>query len=150
MSFQESGFSVRNYLEVTVLRYEFPDVKDFWDGNWVRVRVVIQDEHSRVAFENACLRTDEVRRLRDGLQRVLAGKCGTVLLAPRESWWDVGVAKSDEYGHFILRLSARFLRDRDRCSVSHAYEFEIDQTDLRSLENQLSRTLQEYPVIGEP
>lgn len=150
MNGEESGFSIRDYLDVRVLRREFPDLRDFWDGNWLRARVLIRDEHSRVEFEEMCLRTDEVRRFLKGLQRVLSGESDTMSLSPSESWWDVRMEKSDQYGHFILRLAARFLPDRAGCSTSHAYEFEIDQTDLKILGKQLSQTLQEYPVVGEP
>lgn len=149
MSQNECGFSIREWLRVTVLGRKSPSRLDYCGGNWLRVQVHIHDNNSQVEFEDACLRTDEIRRLRGAVQGLLEGKNETVSLEPIESKWSITLTKPDGRGHFVVQFTGTFWRRGRACSTEHRYEFGIDQTDLQILEKQLFLILQDYPVVGE-
>lgn len=61
---------------LTIDSYEFPyhETNDVYDNNWLNVKAVCEDEVLIDEGIDACLLTDELRELRDGLSHVLVNQ----------------------------------------------------------------------------
>lgn len=80
------------HVKFTNFRWEFPELEDYWDGNWLLVDLEIHAHPFSGRLVNAFLRAEEMRSLLDDLivaDRDLAHKFG---FQPMEPWLTFNVA----------------------------------------------------------
>jgi hypothetical protein len=131
-------------LRITPLRRTHPKCVDYWDGNWVDSSI----EVSVGAFTGkytACLRTDEFKMFRLGIDPLYESWKGTASFASMEGWVDIQVA-GDGLGHFQARCVLM-----DAAGVGNTLKFDLhfDQTELLILLKSLMRIEESFPVIGQ-
>jgi hypothetical protein len=132
------------WLRITPLQRAHPQCSDYWDGNWVNSSVEI----SVGAFTGkyiACLRTDEFRTFRIGLERLYQTLDGKTAFASMEDWLAIEIA-SDGLGHFQAKCT---LRDAAGIGNTLKCEFKFDQTELPCMLRSLRSIDEAFPVIGE-
>jgi hypothetical protein len=132
-------------LVVDVLGREFPDIQDYWDGNWLICRVTISIGGFRGTFDSY-FRTDELSRLRDGVRSSIDRLDGSFLFDSMENQLKV-VGTGDGRGHFEIKCTAQ-----DVAGIGNqlTFELETDQTLLSAFGSQLDEALAAYPVVGTP
>jgi hypothetical protein len=58
------------YFELKILGYEFPELTDFWDGNWLMVQGRVKNLDFEWDFLDPCLRVEEAWMLQRWLYNV--------------------------------------------------------------------------------
>jgi hypothetical protein len=90
------GSLASEYLLVQPTRWEFPDIDDYWDGNWFYADVTVVVGAFRGSYE-AMLRTEEFLRFRGDL-RVLHEKLkGAAAFETMEHWFAVHLGGDGRY-----------------------------------------------------
>lgn len=131
-------------LKITPLRRTHPKSLDYWDGNWVDSSI----EVSAGAFAGkytACLRTNEFKTFREGIDPLYRSLKGTALFASMEGWVDIQVT-GDGLGHFQARCT---LMDAPGIGNSLKFDLQFDQTELVVISKSLIRIEESFPVIGQ-
>lgn len=123
-----------------------PGADDFWDGNWLisPVEVTAGDFHGTVA---AGLRSEELRQLREGLERLHADMAGEAALESMEGWLSLSVAVRSR-GRLEIRGRAV-----DRPGDGNQLAFAIADLDLSHLPpviEALAGAEAAFPVVGTP
>lgn len=69
MKFENGEYS----LEISIDSYEFPyhETNDFYDNNWLNVRIVCEDDVLEESIVEPCLLSSELADLGQGLSKVL-------------------------------------------------------------------------------
>ena len=122
--------------------YQFPEVVDAWDGNWLRVTAHCAASGSSVWASGALL--DTVGRLEfgRGLAALHATLRGEAVLASLEPNVVVRAAAADRTGHITVRVEL----SPDRLTQEHAAQFDADQSYLPAVVAQCDALLERYPV----
>lgn len=132
------------WLRLIPLRRTHPGCIDFWDGNWVDSTVDV----SVGAFTGkytACLRTDEFKSFRVGLDNLYQKLNGKTSFSSMEHWINIEVT-GDGLGHF---RAACTLRDAAGVGNTLKCDIQFDQTELAVMIKSLSRIEEDFPVIGQ-
>jgi hypothetical protein len=98
------GGSDRDHLVVSPSHREFPELKDYWDGNWVYATVKIAARAFRGEFE-AQLRAEEFVAFRDQLRPLYEKLRGGAKFRTMEGWLTIGI-QGDGKGHFHAACEA--------------------------------------------
>ena len=132
-------------IRVKFLRRTHPSCADFWDGNWVSVRVQIRvgGFEGRVLGD---LRADELAEFREQVASLYATLKGEAALETMETWLSIRLT-ADRLGHMEVR---GFLRDTPGTGNRLDFAFTLDQTDLPTVLEGLDAACRQYPVIGRP
>lgn len=120
---------------------------DYWDGNWLLTQIsgVVSDFRFDIA---AALRSDEIMRFRQDLERLSERGSGKARLQSMEEWIDLLIT-GDRTGRLKITgfISGDWERGRDRLR----FVFEIDeQTFLPALLAELAVVESQFPVLGSP
>ena len=139
------GSTTSQWLRVTPLRRTHPDCIDYWDGNWVDSSVDV----SVGAFAGkyrACLRTDEFKTFRVGLDPLYKTLKGNASFTSMEDWVEIRVT-GNGLGHFRAGCTLR-----DAAGIGNVLKFDLhfDQTELAVMVKSLTRIQESFPVIGQP
>ena len=128
-------------LSLWVFGYAYPDCNDYWDGNWLNVRVRAETSGSRVEASGALLRIDELTSFTRELDVLYRNLTGTAELKCLESALGVKVA-CDLVGHIqvIVDLTP------DHMTESHEFKFELDQTYLPATLAGCKTVLDRFPI----
>src|SRR5437762_1478646 len=94
-------------LALEILRREFPEVADYWDGNWLMCKVTILVGGFRGTFD-AMFRVPELARLRDGVRSSLDRLDGSFAFESMEDQLKI-TGRGDGVGHFASSASRRML-----------------------------------------
>jgi hypothetical protein len=132
-------------LVLTVLGYEFPDLTDYWDGNWLVCSAVIEANNASVVSQGSFLRTDELRRFRDEIAALHATLSGKAELVPMEPNLKILL---QPFGTGQISVDVEITPDH-LCQF-HRFEFGIDQSYLPETLVSLDAILAAYPVRGTP
>ena len=141
-SFQIGRLS-NNYVKVSVLRRCYPECEDYWDGNWIDVKV----EVSAGGFRGGCrayLRADEFFGFRKQLGELQSSLKGEACFDSMESWLNIKV-NGDDLGHFTADCEAM-----DEAGIGNTLQFSLkfDQTDIPEILARLDEILGKFPVVG--
>jgi hypothetical protein len=130
---------------VSPSRREFPDVADYWDGNWVYATVTIEAGGFRGEFE-AQLCTEEFVRFRDQLRPLHDNLVGHAKFDTMEEWLSIDIAGDGE-GHFHADCVAV---DTPGTGNRLTFGLDFDQTDLPEILRGLDAITEAFPVLGAP
>lgn len=129
-------------LEFQVEGYQFPDeAADFDNANWLLARLHLEGGRSGrfTADLNAFVRTDDLARFRDQLQRTLETLDGRALLSDMDN--QVGVDVRLKHGSGTLSM---FVHGHG--SQLSLWEMRTDQSYLATTLQGLDRALTTYPI----
>ena len=132
-------------LSIWIDGREFAHSADYWDGNWLRVRVRMQASGASVGCEGSILRTSDVERFRDELASASANLSGEATLSSLEPDLKVSL-KMLHLGHIAGEVEIT----PDYLNQFHRFDIELDQTYLPELIASCEAILEKYPVVGTP
>ena len=127
-----------------VLRRQFPDSQDSWDGNWLNVVAVYSGIGSRVEVSGPFLDTVSFVAFRSRLEAMASSLTGSAELSSVEPELRLMLSYADTLGHVEgwLELTSDHLREE------HRFKIELDQTHLPELIRQLRAIETEFPTRG--
>ena len=120
-----------------------PDSLDFWDGNWVRCKILVRVP----AFEgtlDGSVRIDEIARFRNQVVDLYRMLNGVAAFETLEKWFWIRMI-GDERGH--VRLTGHMSDDPVDGNIL-SFRLILDQTFLPSLMKQLQLVLDLYPAFN--
>ena len=121
---------------------EFPEARDFDDGNWLRVTAHCGASGASVWAQGSIITAADVEWFRRSCLALQLAEATAAALDPFEPELRIIIEAADRMGH----LSVRVQITPDHLSQSHAFEFEIDQSYLPQIIDQCTRILKEYPI----
>ena len=131
-------------LELWIDDREHPDSQEYWEGNWLRVRVRCAAAHSEVRAAGPFLHLSEIATLKAGCERLLAGEvaeAGLYCAEPNlkiELWT---APSSTVIGK--IRITP------DHRAEIHDYGFAADLAGVQALVVACARLLERYPLRGK-
>ncbi|MFT6395711.1 MAG: hypothetical protein ACJAYU_000453 [Bradymonadia bacterium] len=141
------GSTGADHLTLTPIWRAYPTATDYWDGNWLRVKLELRAGAFQ-GKQEALLRTDEFASFRSELGVLHDTLRGEAVFASLEGWAEVRLV-GDGKGHVAATIKVR-----DNAGIANSLHFgegiSIDQTDLPRLIDALDGVLRTFPVIGDP
>jgi hypothetical protein len=131
-------------IVVSVLGRAHPQYTDFWDGNWLSVKVAIQAGGFKGNYA-ADFRNEELARFHAALVRLYAAQEGVAAFETMEGQLSLKLTR-DRLGHIAVEGIAQ-----DDAGIGNKlhFHFGIDQTYLPALIAELDEILDKFPVIGK-
>ena len=123
---------------------QFPDSTDYDDGNWLRVTAHAGAAGASVWVSGAILMITDLVQLGQEIDALARGETQRADLKPFEPELRVQFEQVDSLGHFTMRVQIT----PDHLKQKHCFEFEIDQTYLRSISAECRAIATTYPVRG--
>lgn len=133
--------------------YEFPDLSDYWDGNWLRVSLSVKHPRGGWHSTDPSLLTFEVSELARWFAAIASGES----VSPRIDLIEPNLSFElhERDGSRLLRACFEL---EYRPSWAHArtpsrdlwVEFSLLDVDLRSAADSLRSQLTRFPVKGTP
>ncbi|NKX17438.1 hypothetical protein HGG75_27600 [Ochrobactrum pseudogrignonense] len=120
---------------------QFPDVSDFWDGNWLMVRARMEANGARVECEGPVLMTVDIKEFRDQLTAMAASLTGEATLKGLEPEINA-VLKMQKLGQVeaVIEMTAD-------PSINIIVSSESDQSYLPGLIRSCDAILRKFAVI---
>jgi hypothetical protein len=130
-------------LRLWVRGRQFPDARDYWDGNWLEVVAVCFYPGARIELTGPYIRTDDLQRFMDACVRLDRELTGEAVLETLEPNLKV-VMSGNGRGriHLVVALTP------DHVAQQHSFEDDIDQTDVLAAVSSLRSVLENFPTIG--
>jgi len=122
---------------------QFPDASDFWDGNWLMVRVRMEANGAHVECGGPILMTADIKEFRDQLAAMASSFAGEATLKSLEPNINV-VLTMQKLGH----VKAAIEITADHINQYHRFIVEEDQSYLPGLIRSCDAILCKFPVIG--
>lgn len=129
-------------FQVWVHGYQYPELTDAWDGNWLRVTAHCGASGASVWASGAILETVSVLGLSRGLHEMHTTLRGEAVLHSHEPNIVVRLLTADRSGHVTVEVELT----PDHLTQEHRFEFEIDQSYLPSIIAQCQQLLERYPL----
>jgi len=124
---------------------ESPDTDDFWEGNWLNARVLVEARGASVELRHTLIRIDELAAFDAQLQALYRELKGAAVFACLESHLAIRLA-GDGRGHFTIEVDLTPEIGFQR----HWFEFSTDQSYLPEVLAGLERVLKTYEARGTP
>jgi hypothetical protein len=124
---------------------EFPDVEDYWDGNWLSVTARVEANGARVQADGPFLRNTEVAGFLDSIRTLYATLDSSAELRSLEPELAI-VLKGDGSGGIAVKIDLT----PDHLNQQHTFEFGMDQTYLQPLIASLEAILEKWPIRSSP
>jgi hypothetical protein len=126
---------------------EFPGIKDYWDGNWILVRLMLEIPGLKIDFSDPCIRTDELEAFLEDLKGLSLGHSLTAETSFSEPIFYMSLQipepGSDE---FLGRIEISIFTNEGAASV--AVEMDLDFDNLDVFISGIEDILKEYPVVA--
>ena len=132
-------------LSLWVRTRQFPDMDDFWDGDWLDVRARVEAPGSYVEISGPFLRNAELATFAQALAFMDHNLAGSAELSCIEPNLHVEVS-CRSLGHVRVVVAIT----PDHMNQSHKFEFELDQSYLKSVLTECKRIAERFPVRGAP
>lgn len=137
------GTDDETFLSLKIVRRAHPGSDDFWDGNWLVAHVEVKVEgFSGKTLGN--LRSDEILRLGEQLQRAYETLSGEVNFATMEGWLEFDVQFLHTGG---VTVNGCMKPDFSLGNRLH-FLLDIDQSYLPAVLAQIRQVVKRFPVIG--
>ena len=131
-------------LQIWVHGRQFPELHDYWDGNWLRVTVHCGAKGDSVWASGPIIHLSElhgwlisIRNMND----TLSGEANLECMEPELS---VSI-KTERHGHIAMEVHIT----PDNLQQDHLFRFEIDQSYLPKLLSSCQKVLSKYPIRGK-
>jgi hypothetical protein len=139
------GESNREHVTVRPTRREYPEARDYWDGNWLNATVEIVAGGFRGKYE-ALLRAEEFAQFRDQLRPLYEHLSEAATFTTMEDWLRIHI-EGDGKGHFQAQCQAV---DQPGLGNRLTFSIEFDQTELPAIVRSLDEVCVAFPVVGTP
>jgi len=133
-----------DHIILEILRRQYPESNDFWDGNWLVAHVEIRGGGVRGRFETE-IRTEEIAEFLAALARLERTPDATAGLKPIEPTISIEIARDKGEG-YVARCEA------GRASASPrppSFSIRFGSEELPRLVRELDEIMREYPVVGK-
>jgi hypothetical protein len=130
-------------LSIWVLGRQFADYDDYWDGNWLNVRVRVEATGAVVEAQRPIIHVSELVTFATELERLDTTLVGNASLKCTEPNLDVAI-QGETHGHATVRIKVT----PDHMTQSHEFVFFIDQTYFKPLIAGCRKILSDYPIKG--
>jgi hypothetical protein len=127
-----------------VLGRQFPESDDYWDGNWLTVRVRVEAPGALVEHTGSFLRTDELREFFRQVGVLDTALTGDAVLSCMEPTLGIALKFTQGHGDMTVAITP------DHMTQSHRFEFSLDQTYLKPLLADCQAILSKWPVVSIP
>jgi hypothetical protein len=131
-------------LRLWIQGRQFPDIHDYWDGNWLLVLAECKSLASQVWAQGPILHLSELVHWSAALENLSATVEGEAELACMEPNLRAKVSL-DRLGRGELAVNIA----QDHLREQHTFKFDFDQSYLSGLIRQLGHVLAEYPIRGD-
>lgn len=130
-------------LSIWIHNREFPENKCYWDGNWLNVSVYCEKDSSIVRATGSIIHLSEIEiwlKETEVMSRKLEGESSLQCMEPNLY---IRIQMKE-------RVKAEMLVDitADNSNKHHNFIFEIEQSNIPKLIDQLNNVLKKYPVRG--
>jgi hypothetical protein len=125
---------------------QFPDAKDYWDGNWLNVTARCESGGSRVEVSGSIIHLGELEKLLTGCERLYSTLTGAAALECIEPNLTVHLEATGSTGHFSVTVSIT----PDHMSERHEYRDSLDQSFLPAIIDGCRSILRRYPIRAHP
>ena len=134
-----------NGFQLWVHARQFPNERDYWDGNWLNATAHCGTHDANVWTSGSIIHVPDLVRWLSALEimnQTLSGEADLVSLEP-----ELSVAlKMGSLGQIQMTVEIT----PDQMSQQHSFKFELDQSYLENLIASLRSLLAKYPVKGKP
>lgn len=134
------------FLSISVRGRAYRQSKDYWDGNWLLVTVIIH-AGKFTGEVPGMLRAEELAQFSRALQELQKAQRDSLAFTTAEGWLGFQV-EADKPGS--LRLAGTVNDDVSAPYNSLRFAFPVNSAVLAPALKQLARAVTEYPVIGKP
>src|SRR5581483_6798494 len=128
-------------LKIWVHGRQFPDARDYWDGNWLRATACCSSPGAIVCTEGSIIHLGEIHGLLGGCRRLYESLKGETALACIEPNLSVKLSAA-----WNGALTVRIEITPDQMTERHSFEETLDQTYLPDLITQCEALLETFPV----
>jgi hypothetical protein len=133
-------------LSIWVRGRQFPSASDYYDANWLVMRVTMERGRTSVTADGAILMTSDFERFRNELAAMNQIMKGEANLAGYEPNLTVSLAMG-RLGH----IGGRIEITPDHLGERHSFEIgALDQSYLPKLITSCDELLRNYPVVNRP
>jgi len=130
-------------LRLWIVNRQFPDSQDYWDGNWLDVRAIVERGTSSVQATGTILHLSDISRFLAELKTLSAELVGTASLSPLEP--NLKVALS---GNGRGQIQCVIQVTPEHLAESHEFRDGFDQTFLPTIIGACGSILEQYPIRG--
>ena len=131
------------HLRLTILKRSIPEATDYWDGNWVDVRIEVSVGGFSADYP-AQIRNVELFAFEEELARLYETLDGEAEFLTMEYWLEIRV-QGDGMGHLKAHCIAR---DDPGFPNELRFTISFDQTFLPQVLRDLRQIRAMYPVLG--
>jgi hypothetical protein len=128
-------------LEIWIHGYQFPDLQDFWDGNWMDITAKCTSKNACVWVSGNILHLPDLKHLMTTSERIYKNLIGEAELPCIEPELSVKL-KAGSLGQISMTVDIT----PDHLSQEHRFEFEIDQSYLPELISSCKKVLDRYRI----
>lgn len=133
-------------LSILVHGYEFPDIQDYWGGNWLEVDVWCESQGKRVGFSGRpCLRVSELAQFRRELKKLAKQRRDTAGLKPLEPYLGVKIRREAITDRISVSVSMRLKQSKD----IHSFQFTCDVQQVNGWIGEINAVLKAFPQRGD-
>jgi hypothetical protein len=130
-------------LKLWVHGYQYRDVDDYWDGNWLNATAICSENGATVLVRGAFIRTEEIGHWQHAVEKLLADLKGEAKLKCMEP--EIAVTlRATSLGAVAMEVQIT----PDELTQQHQFIFAIDQSYLEPLSSQCARLLNAFPIRG--
>ena len=122
---------------------QFPSASDYWDGNWLIVRVRMEASGARIECEGPFLMTTDIKQFRDQLAAMVASLSGEATLMGLEPEISVVLALRK-----LGQVEGAIELTADHMNQQHRFTVEADQSYLPGLVQSCDAILERFPVMA--
>jgi len=130
-------------LSLWVLGRQFPDQNEYWDGNWLNVRVRVEAPGAVVEAHGPIIHAPELESFVNELDLLEATLAGGASLKCTEPNLDVAL-QAESLGHVAVTINIT----PEHMTQLHEFSFSIDQTYLKPVIAKCRKILSDYPIKG--
>jgi hypothetical protein len=130
-------------LSIWVLGRQFPHQNDYWDGNWLNVRVRVEATGTTVEAQGPIIHAGELVSFMKELEQLDSTLIGNASLKCIEPNLDV-LIRCDARGQATTTIKIT----PDHMTQSHEFIFSIDQTYFKLVIAQGKKIISDYPIKG--
>jgi hypothetical protein len=131
-------------LSIWVDGYQFPDSTEYWDANWIVVRVRAEGQRAVVQLCDPCIHLPELAAWLQACTCMDAGESDEAVLPTMEPYLQVTIDRTGDFGGLVANVKVT----PDNISQFHEFRYPIDPSYIRLLMDSLHRVLARYPVRG--
>jgi hypothetical protein len=130
-------------LQIWIHHRQFPDLEDYWDGNWINVTAHCEANGSSVQINGNFIHLSEIAGLMTGVEQMykeFGGKAELRCMEPELSF----SLEAKDHGHIEMTVNIT----PDNLTQYHNFFFDIDQSFLPKLITDCKAVLEKYPIKG--